>query len=67
MDQFDVTEVLRQRGAERYALQQRYLNPQLPRMLHTIGFDKVYDARLRAPTSTTRTATTTSTCSPASG
>ena len=42
MDQFDVTEVLRQRGGERYALQQRYLNPQLSRMLHTIGFDQIY-------------------------
>ena len=42
MDQFDVTEVLRQRGPERYALQQRYLNPQLSRMLHTIGFDQLY-------------------------
>ena len=42
MDQFDVTEVLRQRGPERYALQQRYLNPQLSRMLHTIGFDQFY-------------------------
>ena len=42
MDQFDVTEVLRQRGPERYALQQRYLNPQLSRMLHTIGFDQIY-------------------------
>jgi ornithine--oxo-acid transaminase len=42
VDQFDVTEVLRQRGGERYALQQRYLNPQLSRMLHTIGFDQFY-------------------------
>jgi ornithine--oxo-acid transaminase len=42
VDQFDVTEVLRQRGGERYALQQKYLNPQLSRMLHTIGFDQFY-------------------------
>ena len=32
------------RGAadERYELHRQYLNPQLPRMLHAIGFDKVY-------------------------
>ena len=31
-----------QRGDERYELHARYLNPQLPRMLHAIGFDKIY-------------------------
>lgn len=39
---FDVRGVLARRGAERYALQERYLNPQLTRTLHTIGFDKIY-------------------------
>lgn len=39
---FDLAEVLRQRGGARYDLHRRYLNPQLPRMLHAIGFDKVY-------------------------
>lgn len=39
---FDLEELLRQRGHERYELQARLLNPQLPRMLHTIGFDRVY-------------------------
>jgi ornithine--oxo-acid transaminase len=39
---FDLAELLRRRGAERYELQSRYVNHQLPRMLHTIGFDKVY-------------------------
>ncbi|MGW2328687.1 aspartate aminotransferase family protein [Streptomyces sp. NPDC001700] len=40
---FDVGELLAKRGSERYDLHTRYLNHQLPRMLHTIGFDKVYE------------------------
>ncbi|AXI81155.1 aspartate aminotransferase family protein [Peterkaempfera bronchialis] len=40
---FDLAALLARRGAERYELQERYLNPQLPRMLHTIGFDKFYE------------------------
>ncbi|MFD7503564.1 aspartate aminotransferase family protein [Streptomyces sp. NPDC059850] len=40
---FDVGELLAGRGSERYDLHTRYLNHQLPRMLHTIGFDKVYE------------------------
>ncbi|WP_275461869.1 aspartate aminotransferase family protein [Streptomyces noursei] len=43
MTGFDLTELLAARGAERYALHSRHLNHQLPRMLHTIGFDKVYE------------------------
>ncbi|MFF4607028.1 aspartate aminotransferase family protein [Streptomyces sp. NPDC001339] len=43
MSGFDLTELLAERGAERYDLHSRYLNHQLPRMLHTIGFDKVYE------------------------
>lgn len=39
---FDLAELLARRGAERYELHARHLNHQLPRMLHTIGFDKVY-------------------------
>lgn len=35
-------ELLANRGAERYALQEKYVNPQVTRTLHTIGFDKVY-------------------------
>nr|WP_202443287.1 aspartate aminotransferase family protein [Streptomyces sp. SID8375] len=38
-----MTELLAERGGERYALHTRHLNHQLPRMLHTIGFDKVYE------------------------
>jgi ornithine--oxo-acid transaminase len=41
-DSFDVLEVLRERGSERYVLQTEHLNPQLQRMLHTIGFDRMY-------------------------
>ncbi len=39
---FDLRELLAQRGAERYELHAKHLNPQLHRMLHTIGFDKTY-------------------------
>ncbi|GAB2597509.1 aspartate aminotransferase family protein [Streptomyces capparidis] len=39
---FDLRALLDRRGGERYELHGRYLNHQLPRMLHTIGFDKVY-------------------------
>jgi ornithine--oxo-acid transaminase len=41
-DSFDLASVLAARGAERYDLHRRLLNPQLPRMLHAIGFDKIY-------------------------
>jgi ornithine--oxo-acid transaminase len=41
-ESFDLRSVLAQRGPERYELHRRYLNTQLPRMLHAIGFDKIY-------------------------
>ncbi|MGP3985023.1 aspartate aminotransferase family protein [Streptomyces sp. KR80] len=40
---FDLGTLLAERGAERYELHARYLNHQMPRMLHTIGFDKFYE------------------------
>ncbi|MDX3228463.1 aspartate aminotransferase family protein [Streptomyces sp. ME19-01-6] len=40
---FDLGKLLAERGSERYDLHARHLNHQLPRMLHTIGFDKVYE------------------------
>ncbi|HET9383055.1 MAG TPA: aspartate aminotransferase family protein [Streptomyces sp.] len=40
---FDLAGLLAERGAEGYELHTRYLNHQLPRMLRTIGFDKVYE------------------------
>ncbi|MFD7611537.1 aspartate aminotransferase family protein [Streptomyces sp. NPDC059828] len=40
---FDLGRLLAERGGERYELHDRYLNHQLPRMLRTIGFDKVYE------------------------
>ncbi|MFF7408346.1 aspartate aminotransferase family protein [Streptomyces lydicus] len=43
MTGFDLTRLLAERGDERYDLHARHLNHQLPRMLHTLGFDKVYD------------------------
>lgn len=39
----DLAALLAERGGERYELHGRYLNPQLPRMLRTIGFDKTYE------------------------
>ncbi len=41
-DAFDLQGLLSERGPERYQLHSRYLNHQLPRMLHAIGFDKIY-------------------------
>lgn len=41
--EFDLGRLLAERGGERYELHTRHLNHQLPRMLHTIGFDKVYE------------------------
>jgi ornithine--oxo-acid transaminase len=41
-DPFDLGGVLERRGGERYDLHRRHLNPQLPRMLHAIGFDRTY-------------------------
>ncbi|MEU7489672.1 aspartate aminotransferase family protein [Streptomyces sp. NPDC042319] len=43
MSGFDLTKLLAERGDERYDLHAKYLNHQLPRMLHTIGFDRVYE------------------------
>jgi ornithine--oxo-acid transaminase len=40
---FDLPGLLAERSGEGYELHARYLNPQRPRMLHTIGFDKVYE------------------------
>ncbi|GGQ58584.1 aspartate aminotransferase family protein [Kitasatospora griseola] len=39
----DLAALLAARGGERYELHARFLNPQLPRMLHTIGFDRSYE------------------------
>jgi ornithine--oxo-acid transaminase len=39
---FDLAQLLKERGDERYELHERHMNRQLPRMLHTIGFDKIY-------------------------
>ncbi|MEU5543152.1 aspartate aminotransferase family protein [Streptomyces sioyaensis] len=43
MTGFDLTGLLAERGTEGYELHARHLNHQLPRMLRTIGFDKVYE------------------------
>ena len=38
----DIAELVRSRAGEGHALQMKLLNPQLPRMLHAIGFDRDY-------------------------
>jgi ornithine--oxo-acid transaminase len=40
---FDLPGLLAANDGRGYELHARYLNPQLARMLHTIGFDKVYE------------------------
>ena len=40
---FDLPGLVTGRRGQGFELHARYLNPQLPRMLHTIGFDKVYE------------------------
>jgi ornithine--oxo-acid transaminase len=39
---FDLTKLLEQRSGENYDLHARLLNPQIPRVLKTLGFDRVY-------------------------
>jgi ornithine--oxo-acid transaminase len=39
---FDLEELLSSRRAQAYELHARYINPQLPKMLKTIGFDRRY-------------------------
>jgi ornithine--oxo-acid transaminase len=43
---FDLPSLLAERNGQGYELHARYLNPQRPRMLHAIGFDKVYERAL---------------------
>jgi ornithine--oxo-acid transaminase len=40
---FDLASLLAARRGQAYELHAQYLNPQLPRMLHAIGFDKGYE------------------------
>jgi ornithine--oxo-acid transaminase len=40
---FDLRALLADRAGQGYELQDRYLKPHLSRMLHVIGFDKVYE------------------------
>ena len=40
---FDLNSLLEARRGENYELQSKYINPQVPRVLHAIGFDKIYE------------------------
>ena len=40
---FDLPALLAERAGQGYELQDQYLKPHLSRMLHVIGFDKVYE------------------------
>src|SRR5580765_7716416 len=42
MSTFDVKALLEARGREAFALHERYVNPQMPRVLRTLGFDRDY-------------------------
>ena len=39
---FDLNALLEARGDEGFALHERYMNPQMPKILRTIGFDREY-------------------------
>jgi ornithine--oxo-acid transaminase len=39
---FDVKALLNARGGEAFALHEQYMNPQMPRILRTLGFDRDY-------------------------
>jgi ornithine--oxo-acid transaminase len=41
-DSFDLKKLLADRDTEAFALHERYMNPQMPRILRTIGFDADY-------------------------
>ncbi len=41
---FDLNELLEARRGENYELQARYVNPQVPRVLRAIGFDRIYES-----------------------
>lgn len=42
MSDFSVKALLADRGGEAFALHERYLNPQMPKVLRTLGFDRDY-------------------------
>ena len=39
---FDLKALIEERAEHGYALHDRYINAQVPRLLRTIGFDRVY-------------------------
>src|SRR5437763_14278503 len=47
-NQFDLGALLDGRGSEGFALHERYINPQMPRVLRTVGFDREW-ARAEGP------------------
>ena len=63
---FDLQALLAAHRHDGYELYGRYLNPQHPKVLHAIGFDKVYERAEGAYLYDTPTATSTRTSCPAS-
>jgi len=59
---FDLARVLEERRGENFQLHMEYMNPQLARVLKTLGFDRFYE-RGEGAYSTTTGAIATSTCS----
>ena len=57
---FELSSLIEARQGENFRLHSEYLNPQLVKVLKTLGFDRFY-AKARAATSTIETATDTST------
>ena len=45
MSAFDVRKLLAERGGEAFGLHERYLNPQMPKVLRTIGSTARADTR----------------------
>ena len=62
---FELSSLMEARQGENFRLHSEYLNPQLVKVLKTLGFDRFY-VRGEGATSTTATGTATSTSSPAS-
>ena len=59
---FELQEVLQARRGENFSLQAQYMNPQMGRVLKTIGFDPYYERGEGATSSTPRAGATSTSC-----